>query len=82
MARFFEEKELPRVSYWKTFPHDHLVIDQIKIGEWRALFPHGPTVPGADMLLLIVDLCNLDKDVKDFVCLRFTTYSGKGQERA
>ncbi len=33
------------------------------------------------MLRLIVDFYNLDEDVKDYICLQYTTYGGNGQER-
>jgi hypothetical protein len=33
------------------------------------------------MLRLIVDYYNLDEDVKVYICLRYKTYRGNGQEK-
>ncbi len=33
------------------------------------------------MLWLIVDYYNLDEDIEDYICLRYKTYGGNGQER-
>ncbi len=82
LERVVEEKQLQLVTYRKTFSHDRLINDEIKAGEWRALFPNDPTmIPGSDVLRLIVDYYNLDEDVEDYLCLRYKTYGGNGQDR-
>jgi hypothetical protein len=86
-SRFFfervaEEKQVQWVTYWKTFSHENLINDEIEAGERRALFPDDPTmIPGSDVLRLIVDYYNLDEDIEDYLCLKYKTYGGNGQER-
>jgi hypothetical protein len=81
LERVAEKKELQRVTYRKTFSHNHLINDEIKAGEWRALFLDDPTmILGSNVLRLIVNYYNLDENVKDYLCLRYKTYGGNGQE--
>jgi hypothetical protein len=83
---FFREssrrKRIVTCYVTEDFSHNHLINDELKAGEWRALFPDDPAmIPGADMLRLIVDDYNRDEDVKDYICLRYKTYRGNGQQK-
>ncbi len=70
-----EERALQRVTYRNNFSHDRHINEQLKSGEWRVLYPDDPAFPMSDLRWLIVDIYGLDGDVKDLICLRYTTYS-------
>ncbi len=39
LERIAEERALQRVTYQNNFSHDHHINEQLKSGEWRALYP-------------------------------------------
>jgi hypothetical protein len=62
------------------FHNDHHINQLLIVGDWHQVYDD-ETYTANEILVLIVNYYELDKDVSQALCLRYNTYQGQQQQR-